>query len=209
MFFFVFSFFSLAALKGPASSWALNFLLIFIICFRNSFVIVGDSNLVRLGEQIEEDIMLRSFNVKTFCKPGMRAKHLDANDLLYCSKFSHCLIMLGNNDVSQHPTKAWIKPESPIKTAARIAGFALRLKSKNVRVKVIGLLSRPDVNYNLVKETNYFLMLILGVDYVGPRKIHSSHFIRPGFPRDLAHLNYHGKKRVLSLFLRIIRSRYE
>ena len=144
----------------------------------------------------------------TRCRPGLRAKHLDFEDLRFCEKFTHCIIMVGNNDISRHPSKHWISPEPPLKTAARLVGFALCLKRKNVKVKVVGLFARPDVNYSLVQATNNYLSSYMLYDYVGPRKVHLNHFIRRAAPRDLAHFNEDGKKRVLALVLRIISSRF-
>ena len=163
---------------------------------------------MRLGGDLQHDKLLRKYDIVTRCRPGLRAKHLDSEDIDFCAKFTHCIIMLGNNDISQHPTKHWISPETPLKTAARIVGFALCLKQKNVKVKVVGLFARPDVNYGLVQNTNFYISVFMQSDYVGPRKVHCNHFLRPGAPRDLPHFNIHGKKRVLALILRIIGCRF-
>ena len=170
-------------------------------------MIVGDSNLVRLSKDIDRDEMLNKLNVSMRCRPGFRAGHLDDDDVQFCAKFNLCIIMIGNNDISQHPMKHWIKPDSPLKTAARICGFAKVLQIKNNDVRVIGLMARPDVKYDLVKETNDLMQNFLGNLYVGPRYIHASHFKKPD-SQDLAHLNFYGKKLVLALFLRILDLRF-
>ena len=102
--------------------------------------------------------------------------------------------MLGKNDISRHPSKHWISPEPPLKTAARVVGFALCLERKNVKVKVVGFFARPDVSYSLVHATNNYISSYMLYEYVGPRKVHLNHFIRPAAPRDLAHFDEDGKK---------------
>ena len=194
-----------AALKGSACPQVSKKLLFF--CFSPSVVIVGDSNLVRLANDIDEDNLLNKRNVTVRCRPGFRAKHLNSEDVKFCSKFDLCIVMLGNNDLSQHPSKHWITPESPLKTAARICGFARVLLDKNVETRVIGLMARPDVRYELVQTANSLMQNFMGNLYVGPRKIHASHF-RKQNSRDIAHLNFFGKKLVLALFLRILDTRF-
>ena len=164
---------------------------------------------MRLEDQLFADNLLAPYPITLHCRPGLRAVHMDSEDLVYCAKITHCIINLGNNDISNHPTKSWIVAETPLKTAARLGGFAQQLKSKNVDVKVIGLLPRPDVHIKLVSETNQYLSGYFGVDYVGPRYIHENHFFTPNRPNDLAHLNDDGQKRVLSLYLRIVRDRFK
>ena len=44
-------------------------------------VIVGDSNLVRLANDIDEDNLLSKRNVTVRCRPGFRAKHLNSEDV--------------------------------------------------------------------------------------------------------------------------------
>ena len=178
-----------------------------LICFSPSIVIVGDSNLVKLSRDIDNDNLLMEKKLTLRCRPGLRATHLDGEDLIFCSKFSLCLLMLGNNDISQHPTKSWIVPESPQQTAAKLCAFAVCLEEEKTDVRVIGLMPRPDVDYELVQKTNDYLRNFLGQLYVGPRKIHASHFIKPN-SKDLAHLNYCGEKMVLALFLRVIETRF-
>ena len=171
-------------------------------------MIVGDSNLVKLREDLEQDPLLQSFNIETHCRPGMRAKFLGEEDLDFCSNFSHCILFLGNNDVSAHPTKPWLGPESPNKTASRLSDFAQQLREKNLKVAVIGLVPRPDVSYQVIKETNDLLKESENCSYVGPRKLHNNHFLKE-HTLDLAHLNEDGKKRTLALFLRVITKRFK
>ena len=177
---------------------------IYFSCFSHTptFVIVGDSNLVRLEDQVYQDELLSKHKITLHCKPGFRAAHLEAEDVVICSQFDCCILFLGNNDISRHPTKRWIFPQPPLKTAAGLCGFAKLLMEKGVKVKIVGLLPRPDISYELVKETNWYMQNFCGSSYVRPRKIHHNHFLVPG-RRDLAHLNFDGRKRVLSLFLRI------
>ena len=171
-------------------------------------MIVGDSNLVKLIDDINRDPLLQTFSVTTRCRPGMRAKFLDSEGVEFCSNFTHCIVFLGNNDVSEHPTKTWLRSEYPVTTAARICGFADHLRIKNVEVAVVGLVARPDVAYDVIKESNSFIQWYEGQRYVGPRKVHSNHFLKE-HTRDNVHLNEDGKKRVLALFLRIITQRFK
>ena len=168
---------------------------------------MGDSNLVRLSKEIDEDNLLQAKNVSLRCRPGLRAKHLNAEDLLFCSKFDICILVVGNNDISSHPTKKWIVPESPRNTAAKLYAFAMCLMDLKTETRVVGLMPRPDVKYDIVKKTNDYLKFLLAKMYVGPRKVHSSHFIKEN-SKDLAHLNFFGKKLVLALILRIIDTRF-
>ena len=89
------------------------------------------------------DNLLRNYDVVTRCCPGIRAKHLDSEDLKFCEKFMYFIIMVGNNDISRHPSKHWLSLDSPLKTAARLVGFALCLKKKNVKVKEVDCLGDP------------------------------------------------------------------
>ena len=176
-------------------------------CFSPSTVIVGDSNLVRLSFDIDNDNLLKEKDITLHCRPGLRAKHLEAKDLLFCEKFKLCILMLGNNDVSQHPTKSWIVPETPIMTAAKLCAFATCLSKSGTETRVVGLLARPDVPFKVVQKTNNLLQGYLGASYIGPRKIHASHFLKEN-STDLAHLNFFGKKLVLALLLRVIEKRF-
>ena len=115
--------------------------------------------------------------------------------------------MLGNNDISRHPNKSWIIPGTPLKTAAKLCAFAMCLKQKSTETRVIGLMARPDVAFSIVQKTNDLMQNFLGTMYIGPRKIHSSHFIKKN-SKDLAHLNFFGKKLVRALILRIIETRF-
>ena len=171
-------------------------------------MIFGDNNLVKLIDDINRDPLLQTFSVTTRCRPGMRAKFLDSEEVEFCSNFSHCIMFLGNNDLSEHPTKPWLRPEYPVKTAARICGFADYLRIKNVEVAVVGLVARPDVAYDVIKKTIDFFQWYEGQCYVGPRKVHSNHFLKE-HTRDNVHSNEDGKKRVLALFLRIITQRFK
>ena len=164
---------------------------------------------MRLEDQRFADNLLAPYLITLHFRPGLCAVHIDSEDLVYCATFTHCIINLGNNDISNHPTKSWIVAETPLKTAARLGGFAQQLKSKIVYVKVIGLLPRPDVRIKLVSETNQYLSGYLGDDYVGLRFIQENHFFTPKRPNDLAHRNDDGQKRVLSLYLRVVRDRFK
>ena len=95
----------------------------------------------------------------------------------------------------------------PLKTAARLCGFACLLSEKRFAVKIVGLLPGPDVRHQLVQETNTYIQNFAGENYIGARKVHANHFYNQHNRRDLAHLNYDGRKRVLALILRILSTR--
>ena len=63
-------------------------------------------------------------------------------------------LVLGNNDISHHPTKNWIVPESPRNTAAKLYAFGVCLMDEKTDTRVVGLMPRPDVNYDIVKQSN-------------------------------------------------------
>ena len=178
-------------------------------CFSPSIVIVGDSNLVRIQNELENDVVLRRYKITLHCRPGFRAAFLNGEDVVFCANFTHCILLLGNNDISQHPNKPELTPETPLKSAARLCGFAKRLQENSVEVKVVGLLNRPDTEYEPIQQTNIFLQNFMQTDYVGPRYVRPIHFLKENIPYDLAHLNEDGKKRVLALFLSILTTRFE
>ena len=142
--------------------------------------------------------------------PGFRASFLWAKEALHAKKFSHVIIMCGNNDIGVHPRNKY-PTKTPLETACRLIAFHDVLKEAGVNVAVVGLMLRGDfcLKKHLVTETNECLKRWLLKDqmqsYVGPRHIQFHDFLK----NDPAHLNPQGKKTVRALILNIIRNRFK
>ena len=144
---------------------------------------------MRSQTELENDVVLRPYNFILHCRPGFRASFLNGEDVVFCASFTHCILLLGNNDISQHPNKTWLTPETPLQTAARLCGFAKSLQENSVEVKVVGLLNRPDTEFEpMQQKKKVFRQNYMQTDYVGPRYVRPLHFLKEILPYDLEHL---------------------
>ena len=177
--------------------------------FSTQILIIGDSNLVRLEGDKAYDLELMRFNINYLAYPGYRVSFLWAKEVLYAKKFSHVIILCGNNDIGIHTRKKY-ETETPYNTTFKLIAFHKVLVECNVKVAVVGLMHRGDfvAKQYLVNETNEYLKKCLLTSkvnaYVGPRHIQCHDFLQ----HDPAHLNEKGKKSVRALILSIIRNRF-
>ena len=184
------------------------FLIAFVV-FNHRILITGDSNLVRLEVEIDDDPMLQQYNIEYLARPGYRVSFLWANESLFAKQFSHVIIMCGNNDIGVHPRNRY-PTQTPLETASRLIAFHNVLAEENVEVAVVGLMFRGDFvdRIDLVLETNGYLKKFLLTDrvksYVGPRHVQAHDFNR----NDPAHLNEQGRRSVRALLLNIIRNKF-
>ena len=172
-------------------------------------LIVGDSNLVRLEGQIDDDPIIWQYNIEHFARPVYRVSFLWANESLFAKQFSHVILMCGNNDIGVHPRNRY-PTQTPLETASRLIAFQNLLAEENIEVAVVCLRFRGDFvdRKELVLETIDYLKRFLLIDrvksYVGSRHV-QAHDFNCNVP---AHLNEQGRRSVRVLLLNIIRNRF-
>lgn len=160
-------------------------------------------------DDIKGDEALSQYRLSFHAIKGMCAFHLDPLKL-NLKDVSHVVVVLGNNDISRHPTKSR-KIYEPDVTAQYLINFARDVEdAHNIRVLVVGLLPRGDVCRSLVQKCNSLLCDVLETNYVSPRGIHPKHFgpLEPHHRRpDKAHFNSYGVQAFMALILRIVEKR--
>ena len=162
-----------------------------------------------LEGDINYDMALMHYDINYMAQPGYRVSFLWAEQSLYAKKFTHVIILCGNNDIGVHPKNKY-KTETPYDTACRLIAFHNVVAEENVKDAVVGLMHRGDFvgKQHLVNETNEYLKKCLMTSdvssYVGPRHVQSHDFLS----HDPAHLNEKGKKSVRALILNIIQNRF-
>ena len=106
--------------------------------------------------------------------------------------FDAVIVFCGNNDLGNHPRKSWLRAEPTMQVASSLERFKSSLLERNpaVRVLIIRLLPRPDVDTSLISETNKLLTKTMPDCSANPEKIISLY----DFEGDNKHLKSSGIK---------------
>ena len=78
--------------------------------------------------------------------------------------------------MSVRPTKPWLRPRHPTKSAAGICDYAECLRTKNFEVALIDLVAQLQLSNDVGR--NELLQWFVGCRYLGPRKLLDNHFLR-------------------------------
>ena len=136
--------------------------------------------------------------------PGFRARFLPSVFQEARSYYS-VVLFCGNNDLTAHPTKTWLRPELPETVAQNYIQFAEKLRLRGTKVFIVALLLRPDNSSQDVQTVNRILRENnASFTYISSRDIRDNLHFRTDDP---VHLNmdlgvYHAKR----LFARLIKN---
>ena len=126
---------------------------------RNAILIIGDSNIKHIRNDILNDRYLKQLPIVVDGVSGRRVMDLGEKDLLFAMQFRYVVIMLGNNDLGKFKNRTAVDPKT---VALKLVAFQQLLSENCTRVRVIKLLPRKDVRINLFIEANEVLKRHLG-----------------------------------------------
>lgn len=172
-------------------------------------LIIGDSNVHRMIDEIAEDKKLGKYNIVYGGGRGFRVSQLDGSHVVKARYSSHVIIICGNNDLSSHGRNVASHPEEVI---VNLAAFARVIHSEGAEVAVLGLLSRRDHDKSetllkKVSHVNLGLRQTVQNLYVGPRGITRKYFAEPD-NKDPYHLDEEGRANLRKIIFQIIRDRF-
>ena len=178
-----------------------NLFLVFMFFFVfSSILLIGDSNIRNLRNDIQVDPLLRQHQIDVLAFGGMRSNELGPNVSLTARQYNHVVVAVGSNDLTEYRD---IKAKSPFEIMFNLVSFARCVARYETEVFVVGVWKRRDVESNLVEETNKLLFDQLQQKFVPP-KLKNKHFNSI----DTCHLNRNGRLEVLALLNRTISNRF-
>ena len=166
----------------------------------SSILIIGDSNVRRIRDEIVNDQLLGEFDITFLAFGGLRSNELGPMFSLAAAQYDYVIVACGNNDLAPFRNRP---AASPLDVCANLASFANVLKSKGVECVVFGMARRGDSEIGIVQETNFLLHSALGNRYV-PCKLKIKHMEET----DDVHFNFNGRRDFLALLLRVIKKRF-